>query len=212
MRSLAAVVLAFCVAALAGCGGSGSSAPSRSPSPTGVPTAVSSSSSVPVSSASEPQTGPLLTGAGVSPGEKPPVRTDQSKEHTADGALEFGAYFYRAVDWGIATTNSYLVKQISAPTCDGCNGYIKTIDDLAARHGYSTGGRLTLTSIGFGRTDSPIKADYTIRAEVSQTTQVVVKSAGAAPSTYPKDPTPRTLILLVSWGPTGWQAVGAGHA
>ncbi len=76
-----------------------------------------------------------MTGAGVSPGEKPPVRSDQSKAHTADGALEFGAYFYRALEWSIATTNSYLLKQISAATCEGCNDYIKTIDDLAARHG-----------------------------------------------------------------------------
>ena len=140
------------------------------------------------------------------------MRSDQSKEHTADGALEFGAYFYRALDWSIATTNSYLLKQISAPTCEGCNGYIKTIDDLAARHGYSSGGRLTLTSIGFGKTDSTIKADYTIRAEISQTTQVVVKSASAEPSTHPNDPAPGTVFVLVNWGPTGWQAVGAGHA
>jgi hypothetical protein len=90
---------------VAACDGGGSGHPSRSSGP--VPS--TGSSTAPSLSPSPSRTGPLTTGPGVQPGEKPPVLDAEAKQHTASGALAFAIYYFRAYDWGIATNDAYLV-------------------------------------------------------------------------------------------------------
>jgi hypothetical protein len=82
---------------------------------------------------------------------------------------------------------------------------------LASTGGDSSGGRVSVVSIGFTQTDNPIKADYTIEVMLTQETQVVRPSKGAPVVTYTNAAAPFDTFLLVNWGPTGWQAVGTAH-
>jgi Family of unknown function (DUF6318) len=73
-----------------------------------------------------------LTGAAVRPGELPPTISSYVDHDNASGALAFAAYFYKALDWSIATTNPNLLRAISAPQCSTCEYYIHGLDALAA--------------------------------------------------------------------------------
>jgi hypothetical protein len=213
--------VAACALALAACGGSaGKTTPTASPTPSAVSTggatasasAASASRSARLSSTPAPtQTGPLLTGHGVSPGEVPPTRSSFSLPHTADGAIAFAAYFYRALDWSIATTDPYLLRQISAPTCGSCNTYIDGIEKVKLAGGYSTGARITVDSVGRVN-DTLVPAEYVFQIELHQSAQVLTTGAGAAPTTYPDTGKQDTNDLYVGWGPNGWQALEFTHS
>ena len=64
-------------------------------------------------------------------GETPPVLDKFAKQHNSAGALAFATYFIKALDWSLATTDPYLIKQISAPSCQACKAYISNIGALA---------------------------------------------------------------------------------
>ena len=51
--------------------------------------------------------------------------TSGAKADAAAGAKAFATYFVQAVDWGLATTDPYLISAISAPSCRACAGYIQ---------------------------------------------------------------------------------------
>ena len=127
--------------------------------------------------------------------------------------MSFAAYFYRAVDWSIATSDPYLLKQISAPTCTGCNELIATIDTVEAAGGYSVGGRVQINELSVAQNDGLYTADYVIEVTITQTAQTVVHSKGAVPSSYsaPYGGQPTPSYLYVGWGSNGWQAVGIAH-
>jgi hypothetical protein len=204
------IVLAVCAAALAACGGSADNFSTVSPTPS-APGSRSASGSASASPTAAPtQTGPLLTGHGVSPGEVPPTRSSFSLQHNSDGALAFAAYFYRALDWSIATTDPYLLRQISAPTCIGCNKYINAMTALEHAGGYSVGGRGHATSFALVHGDSRVTAEFTVQVTLIQQSQVVVTSPGAPATTYSNSGNPETNFLYVSWGNAGWQAIEIG--
>jgi hypothetical protein len=123
MRTGIAVVLAVGCLSLAACSGSsGGPDPSFSFSPApSFPTRSSPAASSGPDSRTVAQsptgTSPVLTGAGVKPGEKPPIFDRRFLTHDQGGAIAFTSYFYRALDWSIATTNANLLRPMSAPTC-----------------------------------------------------------------------------------------------
>jgi hypothetical protein len=51
----------------------------------------------------------LLTGADVRPGEMPPTQDPHFITDDSGGAIAFAGYFYKALDWSIATTNANLL-------------------------------------------------------------------------------------------------------
>src|SRR5690348_14210274 len=109
MRTTIAAVLSALLLA-AGCSGGGASAP-----PTAVPTAPPKSGAATGGrsspSPSPVRTGPLMTGPGVLPGEKPPVEHDLARLHSQAGGYAFATYFVRALSWSIATNDAYLIRQ-----------------------------------------------------------------------------------------------------
>jgi hypothetical protein len=176
-----------------------------------VPAATVSPSSAPPTTSTHPSataTTPLLTGAAVRPGETPPTIDTYVNHDNASGALAFAAYFYRALDWSIATTNPDLLRPISASTCTECERYIHEIDDVEAAGGYSRGGRIDVTNLAIAH-GNLVKADFVVQVMAWQETQVLVSSAGASPTSYPSGAGPATNYLYVSWR-NGWQALEIG--
>jgi hypothetical protein len=149
----------------------------------------------------------VLTGAGLKPGDVAPVLTAVEEQHNASGALGFAAYFYKALDWSIATTNPNLLRAISAPDCEPCQKYITDLDALAASGGHSEGGRISMTKFQVGTGDL-VKAAFTIAATGSQTANVIYKPA-VAPATYSATPLLKSALYL-DWRDGRWQAVAMG--
>jgi hypothetical protein len=173
------------------------------------PTSAAPSSTVQPSTsvtATPAPTGPKTTGAGVRPGEKPPVLDAIAKEHSRTGALEFAVYYVKALDWSLATTDPYLLKQISAPSCKTCEGYIKAVGDLAAQGGNVRGGRIEFRSSQMFVGSGDVKADYIVQVSYVQAPLVRVFPT-AAPSKDSTKPVTYRSHVFVSWLGTGWRIV-----
>lgn len=116
------------------------------------------------------------------------------------------AVFYeKAYDWSLATNDPYLLKQISAPTCQRCKEVIDGLTKLAAQGGHTWGARGHVDSSRLFDGKGVIKADHIVRV-------VVTQAAGG--SVFPDRTTsdvPRATIesyIYISWIDGQWQIVG----
>jgi hypothetical protein len=190
---------------VAACDGGGSGHPSRSSG--AVPS--TGSSTAPSLSPSPSRTGPLTTGPGVQPGEKPPVLDAEAKQHTATGALTLAEYFVQALDWSAATTDPYLLKQISASTCEACQLDITQLEALAADGAHVRGGRTRIVSDRLVTGDFTIKSDYVVEI-VTHDDAIVIVRPTASPSTSVPGVERDKSLVFVSWLGGRWQIVGEG--
>lgn len=202
---LLTVTIGLGVAVLAACSSSGGGATDTPtlPPPTSAPT-----SSAPTTPSPTPsQTGPLTTGPNVRPGEKPPIYKAIAKQHNNLGAMAFAQYYIQVIDWSIATTDTYLLRQISAPTCKACKRWINDLDQLAAEHGYVKGGRLTIGEVR--RVDAiktGVKSDYIVDVKYVQAPDVIIYPH-AAPSTDNSKPVNTGSYVFVSWRDGAWSVI-----
>lgn len=144
----------------------------------------------------------------MKPGEVPPVEDRSLIANSASGAFYFASYFYRAIDWSIATTNPNLLRAISAPSCKPCTKYIQEIDALAAAGGHSEGARLQVSAYAPAEGDL-LKADYVIQVTINQAPQVLVAKNGTRATPSPPS-NPAINYLYMSWDNGGFVATEIG--
>jgi hypothetical protein len=200
VRTRFAVIVAVLAVLGSGCGGGGHAHTSSDPAPT-------PSGSTPATTSPTP-TGPLTTGPGVLPGEKPPVLSPEAKQHTPAGALAFAAYYFKAYDWGVATTDPYLIERIGASSCTACRTYIDQLNSLRAKGGHVERGRTTVLSSKLVTGTFKTKSDYVVEFKIKEDAVVLV-----VPSAPPSTSAPAssyTSLVFVSWRRTGWQIVEEG--
>ncbi len=134
--------------------------------------------------------------------------SDVAKQHTSEGALAFASYFIKALDWSLATTDPYLLQEISAPTCKSCAEHINAILDLDRHGGVLIGGRLQLNSARLVSGKFKISSEYQVEIDVSQVALQI-----QAPTTMSSAPAQRSKsVLFLSWNGTGWTVLEQGVA
>jgi hypothetical protein len=173
--------------------------------PTGRSTASSTTPSTTAPPPTPSRTGPLTTGPGVGPGEKPPVLTNDARQQTPLGALFFADYYFRALDWSIATNDPYLLRQISSPRCVACARAIDGLTSLKAEGSYLRGGQITIDSAEVDEHAHDIPADYAIIVTTTQAAEQLFSSTAAPSSVAAKTTTKSTV--LVTWVSGRWQVV-----
>lgn len=89
-------------------------------------------------------TAPVTTGANVRPGEKPPTLPPAARANTDAGAIAFAQYWERTIDWGYATADSTLARSAYAPSCAGCERFMKQFDGARSKGVHFRGGRMQL--------------------------------------------------------------------
>lgn len=203
-RSVA--VSAVVAVLLAGCTGHGDRA--VSPTPSLPPTGTSSPPS-PSPSPSPSQTGPLSTGPGVRPGEKPPVLSEDAKQHTPAGALLFAGYYFRALDWSTATTDPYLVEDISSTSCQACARVIRGLSELRAEGGHVRGGRINIVAAKLVTGTFKVKSDVVAEVAVNEDSVVLIRPS-LAPSTSATAVTRDVSLVFVSWLSGRWRVIEVG--
>lgn len=203
MRVRFMAVLAVVAVLGAACGGGGHQSPSSGPQPT---TGATSTTTSPAPSPR--RTGPLSTGPGVQPGEKPPVLGTAAKQHTPAGALAFAEYYMRALDWSFATNDPYLLKQISSPTCPACDRYIAALDGLAQSE-HLTGSRITIISDRLVTGTFKVKSDAVVEFVLNDEAAVLVKPS-APPTTVAPAVSHDESLVFVSWMSGAWKIVEEG--
>jgi hypothetical protein len=155
--------LAACTTTASGAHDPTSSAPSSTVQPSTSATATPS------------PTGPKTTGAGVRPGEKPPALGRFERAHTSAGAVAFASFYIKALDWSYATSDPYLLKIVSAPTCVTCKKIIDGLTTLRAEGGHIQGDRLHLKSALLQSFIGKIKADYIVKVVATQEPGAIVR-------------------------------------
>jgi hypothetical protein len=210
-RAVSALIAGLCCALVAcglvACGGSSHSVrTSAAPTPSSAPTSSAASSSAPASSPTA--TTPLLTGAAVKPGEVPPTQNPKFITDDSAGAISFAGYFYRALDWSIATSNPNLLRPISAASCAPCSRYINEIDAFAAAGGHSEGARVTAFQFAPAQ-GNLVKSDFVVQVTLNQMPQVLVSADGSR-STPPAPTNPSIVYLYIDWANGRFQAVEIG--
>ena len=167
----------------------------------------STSSDGSVATSTSPTPGePLTTGPNVRPGEKPPEFPALARQHTANGAIAFAGYYFKAFDWGYATNDPYLVEQISAQGCHACAQYARGLEGLAVRHATLHGGRITLDSASIFQGTLDIRAEYAVDVVMNEE-PVIVDEPGASPSTVAAGVVRFHSLVFVGWRDSGWHVV-----
>jgi hypothetical protein len=183
---------------VAGCGKSGTPTAHSSPSVQASPSIRPTGSPSP----SPSRTGPLTTGAGVLPGEKPPVEPDLARQHTAIGAYQFAAYFIRALSWSIATLDPYLLETVSAPSCAACRRYVDGIAALRSKGEQQRGGRPVIKSAVIDTGKLNTSATYAIEFGLHESAAQILPTVRVT-----RPPTDFQSIVFVSWAGSEWRVV-----
>lgn len=199
-----AVIVGILAMLVAGCDGGGhSSGPSDSARASGPPSTATSSRPSPT------RTGPLTTGPNVQAGEKPPVLSDDAKQHTPAGALAFGSYYFKALDWSTATNDSFLVEQISALSCHACARAINGLRTLREERGYVRGGRISFGSATLVTGTFKVESDFVVQVTVDEQPVILVHPS-APPTTSAPAVAKDVSLVFVSWLSGTWRVVEVG--
>ena len=156
--------------------------------------------------ASPRPTSPAPVGVNVRAGDKAPVLAPAAKTRTAAGAKAFATYFVQAVDWGLATTDPYLISAISGPNCRTCAGYIQSLTAMRARGDSVRGARIQIVSATVMRGTLPVQAEYGVELVIREDAPVAASAASAVPSTDSRANQGYARVYL-DWTAGGWQVV-----
>lgn len=192
MRAHVVAAMVGVAVLVAACGGGGAS------------TSAATSGNGSSAPASPTPTGPATAGPNVRAGERPPAPTALAATHTAAGARSFATYYVRALDWGIATTDPYLVARLSAPGCRVCQGYVQSLTAMRDKGDSLRGARMQVVSAKVMTGQLPVKADYGVELVVSEQAGVTVPAGSEAPGVTTHLGQDYTRVY-VSWAADGWQ-------
>jgi hypothetical protein len=134
------------------------------------------------------------------------VLPDAAKEHSPAGALVFAGYYFKAFDWGVATTDPYLVQRISAPSCTACARYSNGLRTLRRQGGFVRGGRVSVDSARTVTGTFRMKSDYVVEVTCHEEAVVLVHPS-SAPSTAQGAVKNDVSLVFVSWADYEWRIV-----
>jgi hypothetical protein len=78
----------------------------------------------------------------------PPPLPKVAMRNDETGAANFVLYWVKVSNYAAQTGDTDLLREISAPDCEGCNRYIKLYEKTYAAGGYFKGGDRTLEHVG----------------------------------------------------------------
>jgi hypothetical protein len=97
---------------------------------------------------------------------------------TQAGAQSFAAYWFRALDWGYATTDSTLARSLYAPICTDCTRFMHNFDAPRRLGHHFRGGRLTVIGAKVTRNDGRHGADQAVDVVIDAQALVEMNGAG----------------------------------
>lgn len=175
----------------------------QTPTSSGSSSAPTTASQHPSKSPHSSRSGPLTTGPIVRPAEMPPVMPPTARRHSREGAVAFTEYFFKALDWSIATNDAYLLTVVSARSCRTCQREIDGAKHLKASGSKQVSGRFTIVSISRASGHFDIRANYAFHV-VTRDDPIVTQKPGSPPSTV-APATPRDAsFAFVNWTNRKW--------
>src|SRR5688500_10246316 len=109
----------------------------------------------PIESSSEPTSSPTGTASEPTPtGPVEPTLPPEAEPASKSGASAFVEYYWSVVSFARQTGDVALLSSLSVPSCEGCNGGIRSIERVYKRGGRIVGGRFELEEADPGQTPS----------------------------------------------------------
>jgi hypothetical protein len=152
------------------------------------------------------RTGPLTTGPNVRPGEEPPILPAIAHRRSDAGATAFGAYYFRALDWSIATNDATAVNLISDKACKACQRVSAAIGTLKGNHQTEVGGRIDVVAYGLAQGRFDVRSEHVVKVEYDEQAVRLTRS-GAAEQTTLRAVRGASSYVFVSWMDGGWRIV-----
>jgi hypothetical protein len=149
------------------------------------------------------RTGPLATGPNTRPGEKPPTVGGYDRRHDDLGATQFAAYYFKALDWAIATNDDWIVRRISAESCQACRRVSVGLSALRARDTIQLGGRIQLRSAVIERQRYKRHYDRAVRVTYDEQAVWLLHSDGSRRQTQAAVIGDSSIVFLV-WQSGRW--------
>jgi hypothetical protein len=157
------------------------------------------------------QSEPLTTGPNVRPGEKPPRLGAVGTEHNAVGATVAGAYYFRALDWTIATNDDFLIRRLGLPSCGACNRVHQGLLALRAKDEEEIGGRINIESAVVSSNQYKIDYEYAVRVTYHEGAVRLRDSDGTVRTTQP-DARHQVDIVFLAWRSGMWRVLEVAKA
>jgi hypothetical protein len=183
--------------------------PSGSPSPT--PTPPTGTTSTSVTSPSPSQTEPLTTGPNVRSGEKPPRLGVDGMKHNAVGATLAGAFYFRALDWTIATNDDWLIRRLGLRSCGACNRVRRGLQALREKGQEEIGGRISVHSAVVSSDRYKIDYDFAIRVAYDEEA-VRLKNRDGNIHTTQAAVRNQVDVVFLTWRSGTWRVVEVAQA
>jgi hypothetical protein len=155
-------------------------------------------------SPSPTQTGPLTTGPNVRPGEKPPELAPIGREHNDAGATVVGAYYFKALDWTIATNDDWLLAHLALPSCEACARVHAGLLALRAKGETELGGRILVRAAVVDRASYKIKYDVAVRVTYDEEAVRLRLVGGSTRRTQPAVHG-ETDVVFLRWRGDRWR-------
>jgi hypothetical protein len=123
-----------------------------------------------------------------------------AKAHTKDGAEAFARFYYQQAATSAVRADSSSVAALSDDSCLGCDVFVETADELAAKQHHAEKPSLTIKLVSYrsGGLDAPV-VDVACREEAIR----IVDSAGGTVETY--KPGVITFKTGLRWTMSGWR-------
>jgi hypothetical protein len=144
----------------------------------------------------------LTTGPNVRPGEKPPEFPAAARIHDSTGAIFFAQYYFRAFDWGLATNDSYLLRQVSADDCAACGRAIKAVETEALEGRHLEGGRIRIEQASVVTGKFKFESDFVVEVRTTQSAQKAIDRSGRITAQLPASND--DALVFVSWRAARW--------
>lgn len=122
------------------------------------------------------------------------------------GATLFGAYYFKALDWTIATNDDALIRALAAPSCRACQRVIAATKRLHSKGEREVGGRIQVRAAVIDDTKYKLEYDYAVRVTYDEQAVQVV-SGNKVTRTATPAARDTGAIVFVSWRGRGWSVV-----
>lgn len=76
--------------------------------------------------------GQIGISSAVASDRQAPELPDLARRHTGDGAAAFAGYYFKAINWAIATDDWVPALLVTAPNCSGCTRFRHGLEQLRA--------------------------------------------------------------------------------
>ena len=129
-----------------------------------------------------------------------------ARKHEPVGATDFARFWFQALDWGYATTDSTLAKQLYLPVCTDCARFMHNFDDAKVKGEHFRGGRASIAEAYIAPNDRRNNAEVAVDVTIDVDAWRLVDARASIVSDGPAA-RGRVYRVWMTWPKDEWKIV-----